>query len=324
MYCKNCGTQIDDNAKFCSSCGCNLTDETPIVVTEEASNAVAPKAKNKKDKLITLSLVLSCISVLLPIGLIFEIFLFAFIGIIVFIPAFILSTILLIISLVKFKKTREKTTALKKSIASSCLSTAFPIFVLLVSMIFQSPINYSKAVKAYEEKDYARANELFSELDDYKDSKEMAKECNYLKAIELAQKKDWKEAKSILNELATSGYKGSKALAVYCGVKAETDARISMAENKLYSNLKDPSSYQAINYSYSYFLTDRSISAVDMHLSISIKYSAKNSFGGRVTDTYNYETDVVLSQLTTYGLSAQKIEELMNKSITKIVSEYEK
>lgn len=39
MFCKNCGKQNDDDAKFCTSCGCNLGEE----VKEEATTAEETK-----------------------------------------------------------------------------------------------------------------------------------------------------------------------------------------------------------------------------------------------------------------------------------------
>lgn len=319
MYCKQCGSPINDDSKFCSSCGYKFIDSQSITPSEAQNGNARSK---KKDKLTNVSLVLSAISTLFSIGLIFEAPFLIVLGLLILIPAFLISTIALIMALFKRKKETSKNNVFKKRIISSCLSTAFPIFVLLAFFIFQNPINYSKAMKSFEEKDYVRANELFSNLENYKDSKEMANECDYLTAIDLAQNKEWKEARTIFEALAADNYKGSKALAIYCDAWVQADIRITMAENDLINQLKNPSSYQASNRTWSYTLTDRSSMAIDLHMSIQIEYSATNSFGGRVTDTYSSDANVVLSN--THGYTAKQVEEILGKSITEIASDYNK
>lgn len=79
MFCKNCGNQIDDDAKFCHGCGASTEEpiDHPVVekipVSSPASRTVQPKAPEKKKGM-------GCLSV---IGIILAIFLFfIFIGII--------------------------------------------------------------------------------------------------------------------------------------------------------------------------------------------------------------------------------------------------
>lgn len=323
MFCKQCGTQIDDNALFCPSCGYNLVDGSQT--TKEQGNDALTK---KKDKFTNFTLVLSVISAFFPIGLILNVLmpgtlvtLLCVLGAIILIPAFVLSSIALIAAFVKRKKIHN--IIFKKRIVSSCLSTALPIVVLLVFFLFQNPINYSQAMKAYEEKDYTRASELFVGLEDYKDSKKMASECNYLTAISLAEKKEWKAAREIFEKLADQNYKASKELYAYCHVWVQAEMKITSAENKLISQLKDPSSYQKMGADFSYTITDRSETALDLALTIHLKYSATNSFGGRVTDTYTNKATVVLSNM--YGIDAQTLSEIMNnKTIRGVITKYEK
>ncbi len=80
MYCKNCGTQLDDSAKFCPSCGTG-TDGTapaaspspqPIVIQAQpqfASSRPCPKCKgrNVQFQTVTESKKGGCLKVLLYI-----------------------------------------------------------------------------------------------------------------------------------------------------------------------------------------------------------------------------------------------------------------
>ena len=88
MYCKQCGSQIDDNSQFCSTCGYNLTESTQITPNGVHTGTVFSK---KKDKLTGLSLVLSAISTLFPLGIILNAPLWVILGFLVLIPAFMIS-----------------------------------------------------------------------------------------------------------------------------------------------------------------------------------------------------------------------------------------
>ena len=41
MYCKNCGTRLDDDAKFCPNCGAKVSEDTPINNATTYSNNAA-------------------------------------------------------------------------------------------------------------------------------------------------------------------------------------------------------------------------------------------------------------------------------------------
>jgi hypothetical protein len=55
-------------------------------------------------------------------------------------------------------------------------------------------------------------------------------------------------------------------------------------------------------------------------MNISIKYSATNSFGGRVTDVYTGTKNVVFSDL--YDFTAEEISAMLLKTVHQIASEY--
>jgi len=41
MYCENCGTELNDNAKFCDACGTQTAAEQTAILTRRAQNADA-------------------------------------------------------------------------------------------------------------------------------------------------------------------------------------------------------------------------------------------------------------------------------------------
>ncbi len=61
--------------------------------------------------------------------------------------------------------------------------------------------DYSIAKKYLEKGKYEKAEELFKQLNEYGDSKEMVKECSYRKAISLIESKKYEEAIEILSKL---------------------------------------------------------------------------------------------------------------------------
>ena len=340
MYCTKCGRQNPDNAQFCAFCGNQLapipnptSNQAPEQTQEQVPNPTAYQNQfyqqpinatpKKKSKLLTLALILSCISISFSIGLLFNNAFFAIIGLFIIIPAIVTSLIVLIKTLIQKKKNTDYPKKdFIKGLIPVCLSIGLTVLTLLIILITANSRTYKQAMKAYENKDYETAYNYFVELGDYKDSAEMANECNYQYAISLASDNEWSKACNIFKTLTDKGYKASKALYLYSTVYSNVEARRGLAENKLISQLKNPSSYQYLGSTFTYSITDRSISTLDLKLTITVKYSATNSFGGRVSDTYSADYSVVLSN--TYGVSASKLNEIMEcRSVTAVANKYQ-
>lgn len=48
MFCKKCGVEIMEGAKFCASCGCKINDEKiPRSMNEDGKNPSCRKEKSK-------------------------------------------------------------------------------------------------------------------------------------------------------------------------------------------------------------------------------------------------------------------------------------
>lgn len=340
MYCTKCGRENPDNAQFCAFCGNQLapipnptSNQAPEQTQEQVPNPTAYQNQfyqqpinatpKKKSKLLTLALVLSCISTSFSIGLLLDSPLLIILGIVVLLPAVIISVIVLIKTLIQKKKNPDYPKKdFIKGLIPVCLSIGLTIVSFSINLATANSRTYKKAMEAYENKEYETAYNYFVTLEDYKDSAEMANECNYQYAISLASDNEWSKACNIFKTLTDKGYKASKALYLYSTVYSNVEARRGLAENKLISQLKNPSSYQYLGSTFTYSITDRSISALDLKLTITVKYSATNSFGGRVSDTYSADYSVVLSN--TYGVSASKLSEIMEcRSVTAVANKYQ-
>ena len=64
MFCKNCGSEVSPNEKYCSSCGCQLTEEVSPVNgdSNDSKNAVNKKSSGlKKSSKIIIASVLAVV-----------------------------------------------------------------------------------------------------------------------------------------------------------------------------------------------------------------------------------------------------------------------
>lgn len=75
-------------------------------------------------------------------------------------------------------------------------------------------IKYNKAVEYYNSGDYSVAYELFDDLENYKNSEELAQECRFMQASELLDNGEYERAYELFDDI--SGYKNSDELAVRC------------------------------------------------------------------------------------------------------------
>ena len=66
-YCKNCGVALDENAKFCSTCGASQEEET-VVAEITSEEIVTPEPKKASGKLNIAQLVWSIINLVACCG----------------------------------------------------------------------------------------------------------------------------------------------------------------------------------------------------------------------------------------------------------------
>ncbi|MBP3413595.1 MAG: zinc ribbon domain-containing protein [Clostridia bacterium] len=187
MLCKNCGNEIDGSLAFCPHCGTKveseiITDdyESTLEVTKQESENEAD-AKNKKS-------FLEC----------------------VLIPA---------------EKPSEGAGFVDKalyhlkrySVIYGSSLVLVVVVVLLVFLLTGNSRDYNKAMELYNNGQYAEASVIFSELEDYEDSEEMANDCAYIQACQLVSASDFEGASVMFKEI--SDYKDSEEMAELCRIE---------------------------------------------------------------------------------------------------------
>jgi len=111
MFCKKCGNQIDENAKFCPNCGYNLGNTEETVIT----HSIEKETKKKKTNICSiLSIIFASIGIVPLLN-------------ILFVP---IATILAIIGLATGKNTREKI---------KIVSVIMVIISIIVSLLWMIP-----------------------------------------------------------------------------------------------------------------------------------------------------------------------------------------
>jgi len=69
MFCRNCGTQIADNARFCDSCGTQTSAEQANIQAQQAQNADAHTDKSVSGSVwITVAMVLFALFFIIFVG----------------------------------------------------------------------------------------------------------------------------------------------------------------------------------------------------------------------------------------------------------------
>ena len=88
------------------------------------------------------------------------------------------------------------------------------VLVMLLALCGCDKLDYNKAMKAYDNGEYAEARDLFAELGDYEDSAKMVKDCDYRIAKRAMDNEDYEAALKTFEKL--DDYKESKELALEC------------------------------------------------------------------------------------------------------------
>ena len=94
------------------------------------------------------------------------------------------------------------------------MTVLFLFLVLAISLCGCSSTDYNKATELYNAEEYLEASTLFEQLGDYKDSKEMVKECNYLQAVSYYDNSQYDVAVGSFDQL--EDYKDSAEYATDC------------------------------------------------------------------------------------------------------------
>ncbi len=152
--------------------------------------------------------------------------------------------------------------------------------------------NYKAGLEFEKEGGYSYAATHFEKCGDYMDAKDRAKENNYQMFLKEINEGKMKIACLYAETNDLFGYKEANKAYLWALVQSECDSAKTSVSNAVKYSCKDPSSYQEL-YKKAYFNFNKNtkdLKTAKLSVEVNLKYSATNSFGGRVTDTYNYTT----------------------------------
>lgn len=161
--------------------------------------------------------------------------------------------------------------------------------------------NYKAGLEFEKEGSYSYAATHFEKCGDYMDAKDRAKENHY--QLVLKEIADGKEGIACLyvetNELF--GYKETNKAYLWALVQSECEAAKNAVSNAVKYSCKDPSSYLELSRKAFFYFNKNNSKTAKLSVAVTLRYSATNSFGGRVSDTYKYTTKAETVDLLGYS-----------------------
>ncbi len=182
-----------------------------------------------------------------------------------------------------------------------------------------------RARSAVESRENEIAIQLYSAYTGKENIKKELNEVKYNLVISYVEKEEYLDAYDYLKELGD--YKYSKELYMWSRVKSNMnfDASYS-ARSDLKARLKDPSSYEEYGAYYwnTYYIgtAEAGNPTVEITRHVTLSYSATNSFGGRVSDTYQWSTDG--PRFGAEGLEREELKELLEMSKSEVIEKAKK
>lgn len=139
------------------------------------------------------------------------------------------------------QKTRKLRTRIIAALAAVVvLAVAVKLFIDFKTSYLDPLGIYKDAVVLMEQKDYLEAVEMFSQIENFKDSKDQISQCKYLCAQSLLDSGDYEDAEKAFNDLSNYMDSGDKAdEAVYLSAQQLLAADQLEAAQKLYKKLGD-------------------------------------------------------------------------------------
>lgn len=183
-----------------------------------------------------------------------------------------------------------------------------------------SVVFLERARSAVESGDYEIAIQLYSAYTGKENIENELREVKYNLAISYVEKEEYLDAGDYLEELGD--YKYSKELHMWSRVKSNMNFDASYSARKdLKARLKDPSSYEEYGAYYwnTYYIGKVNAGNLTVEITryVTLSYSATNSFGGRVSDTYEWSTDG--PSFAAKGFEKEELEELLEMSKSEVI-----
>ncbi len=175
---------------------------------------------------------------------------------------------------------------------------------------------------AMDKGSYYGAYIILQHCADNENAKELINECNYQIAVTCIDKNHngtaWAHIKHLDN------YKNSDALEIWLHYQNLSTVQFELLKSTVQSNCKDPTSFREEYGSQFYIDINEDKDAKSGHslyLKIDLVYSATNSYGGRLRDTYTYEFDPF--DFDIHGKSTNEAARIVKLNKTQILNECE-
>ena len=163
--------------------------------------------------------------------------------------------------------------------------------------------NYKAGLEFEKAGGYGYAASHFEDCGDYTDAKDRAKENHYQLVLkEIAEGKD-SIACLYVETNKLFGYKEINKAYLWALVQSECDSAKDAVSKAVKYSCKDPSSYIELSRKafFHFYENKKNSKTANLSVDVTLRYSATNSFGGRVSDTYEYSTKVKTVDLRGYS-----------------------
>ncbi len=189
------------------------------------------------------------------------------------------------------EKIRSSTTIRmnSKSILVLTLVCSAVVVAIVVSLVLLVPmVKYTKAMALFNNKDYGNSSKSFSEMGDYRDSKQMVLESDYNYANQLVGEKEYERAISILSHI--ENYKDSQEIkreANYLFARLKIDTKDYKAAISILKNLNQYKDSSGLLTSATYHQAVQYYESGDFSTSKQLFQSVKD-----YEDTADYLSDI--------------------------------
>ncbi len=161
--------------------------------------------------------------------------------------------------------------------------------------------NYKAGLEFEKTGGYGYAASHFEDCGDYIDAKDRAKENHYqLVLTEIAEGKD-SIACLYVETYKLFGYKEINKAYLWALVQSECENAKNAVSNAVKYSCKDPSSYLELSRKAFFNFNKNNSKTAKLSVEVTLRYSATNSFGGRVSDTYKHTTKAETVDLRGYS-----------------------
>lgn len=183
--------------------------------------------------------------------------------------------------------------------------------------------NYKAGLLYEENKSFIYAVNCFNDSNGFSDAADRAIDCYYQAFLSHLNDGNYLYARihaetSVLDKLDNENVR--KAY-LWCLVRDECNSAQDKVEAAVYQSCKDPSSYVSYGSKCYFTLSENTKSSTHCYLSIKVNhtYSATNSFGGRIKDSFSYTTEK--EEFSLQGMTYDEAYRVASLSCSQLMSE---